>query len=318
MKQNTTVKLGIVIPCCNEEEGLNETTRQLQLLLNEMMNENKISKDSFVCYVDDGSQDNTWALIEAFKQSNPVFKGIKLSRRFGHQNALIAGLMQLKDRADVLVSMDSDLQDDIKVVKEFIQKYQEGYDVVYGVRQDRSQDTRFKRRTAEFFYQFQDFIGIEIIHNHADYRLLSKKALNALAQFKEVNLFLRGIVPLLGYRSCSVYYKRANRFAGETKYSLKKMILFALDGITSFSIAPLRMITMTGFMLFIFSLLAIAWIIVEKIFFGNAVQGWASVMVSIYLIGGIQLISLGIIGEYVGRNFQEGKQRPRYLIEKEI
>ena len=283
-----------------------------------MMNENKISKDSFVCYVDDGSQDNTWALIEAFKQSNPVFKGIKLSRRFGHQNALIAGLMQLKDRADVLVSMDSDLQDDIKVVKEFIQKYQEGYDVVYGVRQDRSQDTRFKRRTAEFFYQFQDFIGIEIIHNHADYRLLSKKALNALAQFKEVNLFLRGIVPLLGYRSCSVYYKRANRFAGETKYSLKKMILFALDGITSFSIAPLRMITMTGFMLFIFSLLAIAWIIVEKIFFGDAVQGWASVMVSIYLIGGIQLISLGIIGEYVGRNFQEGKQRPRYLIEKEI
>ncbi len=318
VKQNTMMKLGIIIPCYNEEEGLSETTKQLQLLIDVMMNENKISKDSFVCYVDDGSKDNTWQLIEGFKQSNPIFKGIKLSRNFGHQNALIAGLMQLKDSADALISMDADLQDDVNIVKDFVQKYSEGYDVVYGVREDRSQDTKFKRGTAEFFYKFQRFMGIETIHNHADYRLLSKKALEALSQFKEVNLFLRGIVPLLGFRSCSIHYSRGERFAGETKYPLKKMILFALEGITSFSIIPLHMITITGFILFLFSLVAIAWVAVEKIFFGDAVQGWASTMISIYFIGGIQIMSLGIIGEYIGRNFQEGKQRPRYIIDKEV
>lgn len=312
------MKLGIVIPCYNEEDGLAETTKRLELLLNEMIELNQIDKDSFICYVDDGSKDETWALIESFKEKSPLFKGIKLSRNFGHQNALIAGLMQLKDSADALISMDADLQDDIEIVRGFVEKYKEGYDVVYGVREDRSKDTKFKRATAEFFYSFQHFMGIETIHNHADYRLLSKKALNALEQFQEINLFLRGIIPLIGFRSCSLYYTRAERFAGETKYPFKKMLFFALDGIASFSVKPLRLITIVGFILFLLSLLGIAWIIFEKLFFGNPVQGWSSTMISIYFIGGIQIMSLGVIGEYVGRNFQEAKGRPRFIIDKEI
>ena len=312
------MKLGIVIPCYNEEEGLAETTKRLQKLLEEMILSGDIDKESFICYVDDGSQDNTWALIEKFQKESPLFKGIKLSRNFGHQNALIAGLMQLKDSADALVSMDADLQDDIEVVKGFVEKYKKGFDVVYGVREDRSKDTVFKRGTAEFFYKFQHFMGIETVHNHADYRLLSRKALSALAEFKEINLFLRGIVPLLGFRSCSIYYTRGERFAGETKYPLKKMILLALNGIASFSVMPLRLITIVGFVLFLVSLLAIVWITIEKLFFDGIVQGWASTMISIYFIGGIQIMSLGIIGEYVGRNFQQSKGRPRYIIDKEI
>jgi len=312
------MKLGIVIPCYNEEEGLRETTNRLKALLDEMIKRGEIDKESFVCYIDDGSKDDTWQLIEAFTKESSLFKGIKLSRNFGHQNALIAGLMQLKDSADALVSMDADLQDDIMLVKGFVEKYKEGYDVVYGVREDRSKDTKFKRGTAELFYKFQNFMGIETVPNHADYRLLSKKALNALAQFKEINLFLRGIVPLLGFRSCNLYYARSERFAGETKYPFKKMLFFALDGIASFSVMPLRLITIVGFVLFVVSLLGIVWVVFEKLFFGNAVQGWASTMISIYFIGGIQVMSLGVIGEYVGRNFQQGKERPRYIIDKEI
>lgn len=312
------MKLGIVIPCYNEEEGLGETTKRLQFLLDEMILSGEIDQESFICYVDDGSKDDTWKLIETFQKESSLFKGIKLSRNFGHQNALIAGLMQLKDSADALVSMDADLQDDIMIVKGFVEKYKEGYDVVYGVREDRSKDTKFKRGTAEFFYKFQNFMGIEAIPNHADYRLLSQKALNALAEFKEINLFLRGIVPLLGFRSCSLYYTRAERFAGETKYPFKKMLFFALDGIASFSVMPLRLITIVGFALFMLSLLGIVWVVFEKLFFGGVVQGWASTMISIYFIGGIQVMSLGIIGEYVGRNFQQGKGRPRYIIDREI
>ena len=312
------MKLGIVIPCYNEEEGLTETTKHLTLLMEKMIKANEISSDSFVCYIDDGSKDKTWELIEQFKDESSLFKGIKLSRNFGHQNALIAGLMQLKDEADALVSMDADLQDDISVVEEFVVKYKKGYHVIYGVRDDRTNDTKFKRGTAEMFYKFQEFMGIESVSNHADYRLLSKKALNALADFKEVNLFIRGIVPLLGFKSTSVYYTRGERFAGETKYPLKKMLLFALDGITSFSVVPLRLITIVGFILFLASLIGIVWIICEKLLFGAPVQGWASTMISIYFIGGIQILSLGIIGEYIGRNFQQSKNRPRYIIEKEI
>jgi len=312
------MKLGIVIPCYNEEEGLAETTKHLILLMQEMIQAKEISPDSFVCYVDDGSKDQTWSLIEQFKEDSSLFRGIKLSRNFGHQNALIAGLMQLKDEADALVSMDADLQDDITVVKEFVKKYKEGYHVVYGVRDDRTSDTKFKRGTANLFYKFQKFMGIETVSNHADYRLLSQKALDALSKFNEVNLFLRGIVPMLGFKSCSVYYSRGERFAGETKYPLKKMIAFALDGIASFSVVPLRLITLTGFFLFFFSILAIVWISIEKLFFDSTVQGWASTMISIYFIGGIQIMSIGIIGEYVGRNFQQSKNRPRYIIDKEI
>jgi len=312
------MKLGIVIPCYNEEEGLAETTKHLILLMQEMIQSKEISPDSFVCYVDDGSKDHTWSLIEQFKEESSLFRGIKLSRNFGHQNALIAGLMQLKDEADALISMDADLQDDITVVKEFVEKYKEGYHVVYGVRDDRTSDTKFKRGTANLFYKFQKFMGIETVSNHADYRLLSQKALDALANFNEVNLFIRGIVPMLGFKSCSVYYSRGERFAGETKYPLKKMIAFALDGIASFSVVPLRLITLTGFFLFFFSILAIVWISIEKLFFDSTVQGWASTMISIYFIGGIQIMSIGIIGEYVGRNFQQTKNRPRYIIDKEI
>ena len=312
------MKLGIVIPCYNEEETLHETNKRLKVLLDQMIVSGTIDKESFVCYVDDGSTDSTWKIVEKFQKVSEYVRGIKLSRNFGHQNALIAGLMQLKNDADALVSMDADLQDDIELIKDFVAKYKEGYEVVYGVREDRSTDTKFKRDTAGFFYTFQHFMGIETIQNHADYRLLSKKALEALAKFKEINLFLRGIVPMLGFRSCSVYYTRAERFAGETKYPFKKMFLFALDGIASFSVKPLRLITVVGFLLFMLSLLGIVWVIFEKLFFGNAVQGWASTMISIYFIGGIQVMSLGIIGEYVGRSFQESKGRPRYIIDKEI
>jgi len=312
------MKLGIVIPCYNEEETLRETSKRLVILLDEMVSNGVLDKESFICFVDDGSQDNTWQRIEALKKESAYVKGIKLSRNFGHQNALIAGLMQLKNNADALISMDADLQDDITLVHQFVEKYKEGYEIVYGVREDRSSDTSLKRNSANLFYKFQHFMGIETVQNHADYRLLSSKALMALAEFKEINLFLRGIVPMLGFRSCNVYYTRAERFAGETKYPFKKMILFALDGIASFSVRPLRFITVVGFILFMLSLVGIVWVLFEKFVLGNVVQGWASMMVSIYFIGGIQVMSLGIIGEYVGRGFQEGKGRPRYIIDKEI
>ncbi|HHB94717.1 MAG TPA: glycosyltransferase [Campylobacterales bacterium] len=312
------MRLGIVIPCYNEEEVLAETTQRVESLLKEMIEKGEIADNSFVCFVDDGSRDRTWEIIENLSNQNPHFKGIKLSRNFGHQNALIAGLMQLKDSADALISMDADLQDDIMVVRQFVEKYKDGYDVVYGVREDRSKDSTFKRATAEFFYKFQSFMGIESVSNHADYRLLSQKALNALAEFKEINLFIRGVVPLIGFRSCSVYYSRGERFAGESKYPLKKMILFALDGIASFSIVPLRIITLIGFIIFLFSLLIIFWVLIEKYLLGSTIQGWSSVIISIYFMGGIQLMSMGIIGEYVGRIFQQSKNRPRYIIDKEI
>jgi len=312
------MRLGVVIPCFNEEEVLTETKNRLERLLGEMIEEKEVLEDSFICFVDDGSRDKTWELIEEFAKESKIFRGIKLSRNFGHQNALIAGLMQLKDEADALISMDADLQDDILVVKEFVKKYKEGYDIVYGVREDRSRDTKFKRWTAELFYKFQAFMGIESISNHADYRLLSRRALDALAKFKEVNLFIRGVVPLIGFKSCSVYYSRGERFAGESKYPLKKMLFFALDGITSFSVVPLRIITVLGFFIFIFSLMIIIWILMERYIFGSTIQGWSSIMVSIYLMGGIQLMSLGIIGEYIGRIFQQSKDRPRYIIDREI
>ena len=312
------MKLGIVIPCYNEEEVFGETTRVLGELFESMMESGAIDKESFICYVDDGSKDKTWELIEQASEEFAYFKGIKLSRNFGQQNALIAGLMQFKNSADALISMDADLQDDIMLIKEFVQKYKEGYDVVYGVREDRSKDSSFKRNTAELFYKLQDFMGIENISNHAHYRLLSQKALDALSEFKEIDMYLRGMIPLIGFRSCSIYYTRDERFAGDTKYSVKALFLLAIDGIASFSVMPLRFITSIGFLLFIFSLFMIIWILFEKIVLNSTVDGWASVMTSIYFIGGIQVMSIGIIGEYIGRIFQEVKGRPRYFIEKEI
>jgi glycosyltransferase involved in cell wall biosynthesis len=315
--EGESMRLGLVIPCYNEEEVLAETTKRLAKLFEMMIESGEIDSDSFICYVDDGSKDRTWELIEKFSNEFSYFRGIKLSRNFGHQNALIAGLMQLKELADALISMDADLQDDIMLVREFVSKYKDGYHVVYGVREDRSKDTGFKRNSAELFYTLQSYMGVESVHNHADYRLLSQKALNALAKFKEINLFLRGIVPLIGFRSCNIYYKRDERFAGETKYSLKKMLFFALDGIASFSVMPLRFITATGFILFIFSLMMILWIMFDKFVLDGTVQGWASMMTSIYFLGAIQIMSIGIIGEYVGRIFQQVKERPRYIIDRE-
>ncbi len=312
------MKLGIIIPCYNEAEGLSEITKQLETLFRDMIDRNHISAESFICYVDDGSEDNTWEQIQTISTNSSLFKGLKLSRNFGHQNALIAGLMQYKNQADALISMDADLQDDIALLTSFVQKYKDGYDIVYGVRNNRKTDSLFKRNSAGLFYKLQHLVGIKTIPNHADYRLMSQKALEALSQFEEINLFLRGIIPLLGFRSCSVYYTREERFAGETKYPLKKMILFALDGITSFTIIPLRFITVTGFILFILSLIGILWVLIEKFLLHNTIQGWASTMVSIYFIGGIQVMGLGIIGEYVGRNFQQSKNRPRYIIDEEI
>lgn len=312
------MKLGIVIPCYNEEEVILEINKRLQTLLDSMIENGDISNESFICFVDDGSTDDTWDKIKEVQEKNSYVKGIKLSRNFGHQNALIAGLMQLQNDADALISMDADLQDDIGLIENFVEKYKEGYEIVYGIREDRNTDSNFKRGTARFFYKLQYFMGIETIQNHADYRLLSQKALHALSQYTEINLFLRGIVPMLGFRSCSVYYTRKARFAGVTKYPLGKMVRFALDGIASFSIRPLRLITVVGFVLFLLSLIGIVWVVIEKFILGNAVQGWASTMVSIYFIGGIQVMSLGVIGEYVGRTFQESKGRPRYIIDKEI
>jgi len=312
------MKLGIVIPCYNEEEVILEINKRLQTLLDSMIENGDISNESFICFVDDGSTDDTWDKIKEVQEKNSYVKGIKLSRNFGHQNALIAGLMQLQNDADALISMDADLQDDIGLIENFVEKYKEGYEIVYGIREDRNTDSNFKRGTARFFYKLQYFMGIETIQNHADYRLLSQKALHALSRYTEITLFLRGIVPMLGFRSCSVYYTRKDRFAGVTKYPLGKMLRFALDGIASFSIRPLRLITVVGFVLFLLSLVGIVWVVIEKFILGNAVQGWASTLVSIYFIGGIQVMSLGVIGEYVGRTFQESKGRPRYIIDKEI
>jgi len=312
------LSIGLIIPCYNEEETLQETSRQLKILLDAMIEKQEIDGKSFICFVDDGSIDNTWQILTQLTAKNSLFRAIKLSRNFGHQNALLAGLMQNKDNADALISMDADLQDDIHLIPQFVQRYKEGYEIVYGVRNDRESDTLVKRNTASFFYKFQKFMGIESIENHADYRLLSHKALNALASFEEIHLFLRGIVPMLGFPSSTLSYKRQKRFAGKTKYPLIKMLGFALDGIASFSVRPLRLITIVGFLLFLLSLLGIFWVFIEKFILGNTVQGWSSTIVSIYFIGGIQVMSLGVIGEYVGRSFEQGKGRPRYIIEKEV
>jgi glycosyltransferase involved in cell wall biosynthesis len=312
------MRLGIIVPCYNEEENLKHTAHALLEIFKQMRKENTIDAQSFICFVDDGSTDKTWENIEKLKRESHYIKGIKLSRNFGHQNALIAGMMQLKSQADGLITIDADLQDDTTLIPQFVAKYKEGYEVIYGVRENRSSDTLFKRKSAAFFYKFQHFMGIESVANHADYRFLSAKALEALSQFREINLFLRGIIPLLGFRSTSLYYQRKARIAGESKYPLKKMLFFALDGITAFSVKPLRLITIIGFLLFMLSLLGIAWVLIEKIILGNTIQGWASMMVSIYFIGGIQIMGLGILGEYIGRSFQQGKNRPRYIVEQEI
>lgn len=307
--------LYMVIPCYNEQEVLPETSRQLKEILYDLMDRRKISRESRVLFVNDGSKDETWNIIEDLHAQDPLFLGLKLSRNKGHQNALLAGLMTAKEYADVTISMDADLQDDVHVIEKFMDKYYEGCDIVYGVRSSRKKDTFFKKFTAQSFYRLMMAMGVDIVYNHADCRLMSKRSLYDLEQFKEVNLFLRGIVPLIGYQSAVVTYERNERFAGESKYPLKKMLAFAMDGITSFSIKPIRMITTMGVFIFAVSIVMLIYSVVQH-FLGNTVSGWSSTMVSIWAIGGLQILSMGVIGEYVGKIYMEAKARPKFIIEK--
>ncbi len=309
--------LYIVVPCYNEEEVLPETSKRLKEKRKALIEAGVIGEKSRILFVDDGSKDKTWLLIQEFCANDTCFSGLKLAHNRGHQNALLAGLMTAKEYADIVISMDADLQDDIEAMDAFIEKYHAGNDIVYGVRSSRKKDSFFKRSTALAYYRFLQKMGVDIIYNHADYRLMSRRALEALADFKEVNLFLRGIVPLIGFQTAVVEYERSSRFAGESKYPLKKMLSFAIDGITSFSIKPIRMITALGFLIFAFSLIMLIYSIVIKIT-GHADSGWASLICSIWMIGGIQLLSLGIIGEYIGKIYNETKARPRYIIEEFI
>nr|WP_294575441.1 glycosyltransferase family 2 protein [uncultured Anaerostipes sp.] len=305
--------LYLVIPCYNEEAVLYETARQLKEKILTMVSQGIISEKSRIMFVNDGSKDSTWDIIQELHEQDKIFSGVTLSRNRGHQNALLAGLMTAKKYADMVISLDADLQDDIHAIDKFVEKYYEGYDVVYGVRNKRETDTFFKRNTALAFYKFQAFMGVDAVYNHADYRLMSKRALEGLEEFKEVNLFLRGIVPLIGYKYTTVGYDRNERFAGESKYPLKKMLAFAFDGITSFSVKPIRFVTMTGFMIFIGSILVILYSLIRN-FLGFTVSGWTFLACSIWVLGGIQLLGLGIIGEYIGKIYSETKERPRFII----
>jgi len=309
--------VSIVVPCYNEEEMLPETIYQLRTLLQQLIHEELVAPNSFLLFVDDGSKDRTWHIIYKASLKYEHVKGLKLSRNVGHQNALLAGLFTAKTVSDCIISVDADLQDDITVIREFIQKYQEGYDIVYGVRKRRTTDTFFKRHTAQGFYKIMKLMGVSIVYNHADYRLLSQRAVAELERYEEVNMFLRGIVPLLGFRSATVYYDRKERKAGETKYPLKKMVAFALDGITSFSVTPIRFITLIGFLSFFVSLLFGAYFIFLKIN-GFTQTGWTSLIMSIWLLGGLQLIAFGLIGEYIGKIYKETKRRPRYSVDIDL
>ncbi len=309
--------LYIVVPCYNEEEVLHETTKRLTEKMNKMIAEGNISGESRIMYVNDGSKDKTWDIISEYYEKNPLITGLCLSRNRGHQNALLAGLMTAKEYADAVISMDADLQDDVEAVDRFVEELKKGSDIVYGVRSSRKKDSFFKKHTALMFYKIMEKMGVEIVYNHADYRLMSKRALEGLAEFKEVNLFLRGIVPMIGYKSSTVSYERDKRFAGESKYPLKKMISFAVDGITSCSVKPIRMITSAGLVISFLSIILLIYVIIGH-FMGNTIQGWPTLMVLICFFGGFQIMSIGIVGEYVGKIYMETKERPRYIIKDKL
>ena len=311
--ENST--LAIVVPCFNEEEVLPQTNHQLGALLADMMRQHLVGEGSYILYVDDGSRDRTWQIIAEYGDADAHVRGLKLAGNVGHQNALMAGLETAREDADVTVSIDADLQDDIRAIPEMVKKYNEGCDIVYGVRRKRTTDTFFKRTTAQMFYKFMTSMGVKSVYNHADFRLMSQRAVNALCQYEERNLFLRGLVPLLGYKTDSVYYDRLERQAGESKYPLSKMMSFAIDGVTSFSVKPLRLIFDLGIIFLLISFAILIYVIVS-LCKGNGVQGWASIMLSIWFVGGCLLICLSVIAAYVGRIYTEGKHRPRYNIEK--
>ncbi|MBE5833247.1 MAG: glycosyltransferase family 2 protein [Butyrivibrio sp.] len=307
-------RLFCVVPCYNEEEVLPETSSRLKRKVNELIQQGLVSQDSRIVFVNDGSKDATWSIISRLHEEDEIFQGINLSRNRGHQNALLAGLMTVKSICDMAISLDADLQDDIDAIDEMVKKYHEGIDVVYGVRSSRQTDTFFKKATAEGFYKLMNAMGANTVYNHADYRLMSKRALEGLAQFGEVNLFLRGIVPMIGYPTDVVYYERAERFAGESKYPLKKMLAFATEGITSLSTQPIKMITGLGFFIFFVSIAVLIYCLV-RYFNDQTIPGWTTTVLSVWAIGGLIMISLGIIGEYIGKIYLETKSRPRYIIE---
>ena len=307
-------KLYLAIPCYNEEEVLWDSAEKLLNKYYDLMSAGKITDDSKIVFIDDGSRDKTWDIISDLHNQNAVFQGIKLSRNRGHQNALLCGLMTLKDKADAVISIDADLQDDINTFDEMVAKLEEGCDVVYGVRSKRETDTFFKRFTAESFYKILNKMGAKVIFNHADFRLMSRRALEAFSLYRETNIFLRGMVPLIGYKSDVVKYERSERLAGDSKYPLKKMLALAWEGITSLSIQPIRMITWLGLIIFLISLAMIIYSIVS-FFIGWTVSGWTSTLCSIWALGGLQLLAIGIIGEYIGKIYLETKRRPRYIVE---
>ena len=310
--------LAIVVPCYNEEAVLAETIGRLSNLMDQMIHEQEIiSPDSYLLFVNDGSSDKTWSIIHEGHQTNPFVCGVNLAGNVGHQNALMAGLETAKDRCDITITIDADLQDDILVIPEMVKLYQEGNDIVYGVRQERKTDTWFKRSTALAFYKLMHLLGVKTVYNHADYRLMSRRAVEQLSRYPEKNLFLRGIVPLIGFQSACVYYDRSERLAGESKYPFKKMLNFAIDGITSFSVKPIRLIFTLGLLFLLISFCILIYVIVALIK-GDAVSGWASIILSIWFIGGCAMLSIGIIGEYIGKIYIETKARPRYNIEKTL
>lgn len=308
-------KLYLAIPCYNEEEVLPDTSRRLKEKFGELINKGKISSDSRIVFIDDGSRDKTWSIIKSLHESDSIFSGIKLSCNRGHQNALLCGLMTLKEHADAVISIDADLQDDINVFDDMLEKYENGCDVVYGVRSKRETDTFFKRFTAEAFYKILNSMGAKVVFNHADFRLMSKRALDYLAEYKETNIFLRGLVPMIGFKSDVVKYERSERLAGESKYPLRKMLALAWEGITSLSIQPIRLVMGTGVIVFALSILMLIYFLF-RYFTGATVAGWASLAVSIWAIGGLQLLAIGIVGEYIGKIYLETKRRPRYIVEE--
>lgn len=308
--------LALVVPCYNEEEAIRETFNQLASKLKNLIDANQISSESYICFIDDGSSDRTWAILQDITNHHPCARLIKLSRNFGHQNALLSGLMYVKDKCDCAVSLDADLQDDINAIDKMLESFSKGNEIVYGIREKREFDSFFKRHTAELFYKLMKKMGVTVHDNHADYRLTSARVLEGLSVFDEVNIFLRGIFPLLGYKSDQVYYERKERIAGTTKYPLKKMLLFAIDGITSFSVIPLRFISILGLIFSVFSFFMMLYVLVDKYILHGTIHGWSSIILSIYFLGGVQLLAIGVLGEYIGKIYQEAKRRPRFIIEK--
>lgn len=311
---NTIPTLGFIVPCYNEEAVLNDSAGKLQNCLSILQTKGLVSPDSFICLVDDRSKDNTWAIMQQLQSTSGNIRLLRLTRNSGHQAAILAGMMEMKGHADCLITIDADLQDDLAAVEEMVKQYQSGNEIVYGVRRERNSDTFFKKQTALGFYKLMKLMGVELIYNHADFRLVGRQALDLLWQYKEVNLFLRGIFPLLGYNTAVVYYDRLDRLAGETKYPLRKMLSLAIDGITSFSVKPLRIITMLGLFISFVSFVLVVYALFAYLN-GAVIKGWLSTVVPIYFIGGVQLLSIGIIGEYLGKVYKEVKGRPRYNVE---